>query len=116
MQKLRKTYVSFLLVLLIVVAEAVGAASADESLEGVDEVADEVVDEVVDSGEGVLPQEQQGPAPAGRKRKLAKGGRTRDRNSEKETDGTQARDRFEATTAVKSKYESGGQPLEVDTD
>jgi hypothetical protein len=66
------------------------------------------------SDDGVLPQEQQGPANAGRKRKSAKGGRARDAN--KETDGTQARDRFEANTAVKSKYESGGQPLEVDTD
>jgi hypothetical protein len=59
-----------------------------------------------------LAQEQQPAKPA--KRKGA--GKKRDRSREKETDGTQARDRFEANTVIKSKYESGGQPLEVDPD
>jgi hypothetical protein len=35
---------------------------------------------------------------------------------EKETEGTEAPDRFEADTVIKSRYELNGQPLEVDPD
>lgn len=35
---------------------------------------------------------------------------------EKETEGTEARNRFQADTVLKSKYEHNGQPLEVDPD
>lgn len=42
----------------------------------------------------------------------------RDRRTplEKETEGTEALDRFEAETVLKSKYQIDGQPLEVDPD
>ena len=48
------------------------------------------------------------PKPAPR----AKGKRVR----EKEAEGTQAPNRFEADTVIKSKYELNGQSLEVDPD
>ena len=35
---------------------------------------------------------------------------------EKETDGTEAADRFEANTVIKSHYEQNGEALEVDPD
>lgn len=38
------------------------------------------------------------------------------RPGEKETDGSQAPNRFEADTVIKSKYRVDGQPLEVDPD
>lgn len=45
-------------------------------------------------------------------KKRAKGKRTR----EKETEGSQAPNRFEAGTVLKSRYELDGRPLEVDPD
>ncbi len=42
-----------------------------------------------------------------------KGRRTREI---KEAEGTEALGRFEADTVIKSKYEHGGKPLEVDPD
>ncbi len=41
-----------------------------------------------------------------------KGGKTGD----KETEGTQARNRFEADTVIRSKYQLNGEQLEVDPD
>ena len=38
------------------------------------------------------------------------------REREKDTDGTEAPDRFEADTVIKSGYKRDGQPLEVDPD
>ena len=38
------------------------------------------------------------------------------RASEKETEGTEAADRFQADTVLKSKYRVNGQQLEVDPD
>lgn len=38
------------------------------------------------------------------------------RASEKETDGSEAPNRFEADTVIKSKYTLHGEPLEVDPD
>jgi hypothetical protein len=38
------------------------------------------------------------------------------KNREKETEGTEAADRFEANTVIKSKYELNGEHLEVDPD
>ena len=35
---------------------------------------------------------------------------------EKETEGTEALNRFEADTVIKSQYQLGGTPLEVDPD
>lgn len=35
---------------------------------------------------------------------------------ERETEGTEAPDRFEANTVIKSRYQLNGQPLEVDPD
>lgn len=46
------------------------------------------------------------------KKKTLKGKRT----SEKEAEGTQAPNRFEANTVIKSKYQVNGEPLEVDPD
>jgi hypothetical protein len=54
------------------------------------------------------PQALSSPLPA----PPAKGRRIR----EKEAEGTQAPNRFEADTVIKSKYELNGQPLEVDPD
>lgn len=47
-----------------------------------------------------------------KKSSAAKGKRSR----EKEDEGTQAPQRFEADTVIKSKYELNGQSLEVDPD
>jgi hypothetical protein len=49
-------------------------------------------------------------APA--KPRTAKGKRPR----EKEIEGTEARDRFQADTVIKSKYQFNGEQLEVDPD
>lgn len=38
------------------------------------------------------------------------------RRGEKETEGTEAPDRFEADTVIKSRYQLNGEPLEVDPD
>jgi hypothetical protein len=38
------------------------------------------------------------------------------RHEQKETEGTEALDRFKAETILKSVYSSGGKPLEVDPD
>jgi hypothetical protein len=38
------------------------------------------------------------------------------RPREKEIEGTEARDRFQADTVLKSKYQSNGEQLEVDPD
>jgi hypothetical protein len=51
-----------------------------------------------------------GPATAPRK---AQGGK---RAGEKEAEGTQAPNRFQADTVIKSQYKLDGQPLEVDPD
>jgi hypothetical protein len=45
--------------------------------------------------------------------KKAKGGKG---TREKDTDGTEAPDRFKADTVIKSQYKLNGQPLEVDPD
>lgn len=45
-------------------------------------------------------------------KKTSKGKRVR----EKEAEGTEAPDRFEADTVIKSKYRLNGEPLEVDPD
>jgi hypothetical protein len=45
-------------------------------------------------------------------KKKAKGNRAR----EKETEGTEAPNRFEADTVIKSQYKLNGEPLEVDPD
>jgi hypothetical protein len=45
--------------------------------------------------------------------KKSKGGK---RTREKDADGTEAPDRFEADTVIKSQYKLNGQPLEVDPD
>lgn len=46
------------------------------------------------------------------RKKKSKGNRTR----EKETEGTEAPDRFEADTVIKSQYRQGDEQLEVDPD
>ena len=46
-------------------------------------------------------------------KKTMKGGK---RRSEKDAEGTEAADRFEADTVIKSKYKLDGQSLEVDPD
>ena len=38
------------------------------------------------------------------------------RHEQKDTDGTEAKGRFESDTILKSRYEQNGQGLEVDTD
>lgn len=48
-----------------------------------------------------------------KKTKQTKGGQ---RNREKDADGTEAPDRFEANTVIKSQYKLHGEPLEVDPD
>src|SRR5690242_7267930 len=58
------------------------------------------------------PPAESAPAPSRRSRPATKGKRIR----EKEAEGSQAPDRFEADTVIKSKYEHNGQPLEVDPD
>lgn len=50
--------------------------------------------------------------PASSKARSAKGKRSR----EKEIEGTEARDRFQADTVIKSKYQLNGDQLEVDPD
>jgi hypothetical protein len=50
------------------------------------------------------------PAPVTKKAKKGKSTR------EKETEGTEAADRFEADNVIKSQYELNGVPLEVDPD
>ena len=45
--------------------------------------------------------------------KKAKGGK---RTREKDADGTEAPDRFEADTVIKSQYKLNGEQLEVDPD
>jgi hypothetical protein len=58
---------------------------------------------------------QPSQTPRGKRRsvnKKAKGNRVR----EKETEGTEAPDRFEADTVIKSQYKLDGKPLEVDPD
>ncbi|MCM2278801.1 MAG: hypothetical protein NDJ89_12065 [Oligoflexia bacterium] len=54
------------------------------------------------------------PAEAAPKKNVrpAKGKRSR----EKEAEGTEALDRFEANTVIKSHYQLNGEPLEVDPD
>jgi hypothetical protein len=49
-------------------------------------------------------------APAPKPKKVRRGVR------EKEAEGTQAPNRFEADTVIKSQYKLDGQPLEVDPD
>ena len=44
------------------------------------------------------------------------GARKAKKKSEKEAEGSEARNRFEADTAIKSKYKINGDPLEVDPD
>ena len=51
-------------------------------------------------------------SPSPRPKRSAKGKVTRDKDAE----GTEARDRFQADTVIKSKYEADGEPLEVDPD
>lgn len=55
--------------------------------------------------------DDEAPAPV-RKTKLKGGKRTR----EKDADGTEAPNRFQADTVIKSQYKLNGQPLEVDPD
>lgn len=55
---------------------------------------------------------QEGDAPARKTSSTEKG----KRRSEKEAEGTQAPNRFEADPVIKSRYELDGQPLEVDPD
>ena len=50
------------------------------------------------------------------KKAVAKGTRKAKRKSEKEAEGSEARNRFEADTVIKSKYQLNGDPLEVDPD
>jgi hypothetical protein len=52
------------------------------------------------------------PATPVKKKAKAKGSATR----EKETEGTEAPDRFEADTVIKSQYQLDGKQLEVDPD
>ena len=56
------------------------------------------------------PQAEADAAP--KVKKKAKGNRAR----EKETEGTEAPNRFEADTVIKSHYKLNGEPLEVDPD
>jgi hypothetical protein len=62
------------------------------------------------------------PAPAGvpaaepSARVRLKAARKTKHPREKETEGTEAPDRFEADTVIKSQYELDGKPLEVDPD
>lgn len=68
-----------------------------------------------EDGETSPPQQQvvDTKAPAAPKKKLRpKGNATR----EKETEGTEAPDRFEADTVIKSQYKLDGKQLEVDPD
>jgi hypothetical protein len=66
-----------------------------------------------------VPSAAAAPAPGGEPQPASqpgsKKGRIR-RTREKETEGTQAPNRFEADTVIKSKYQLDGQPLEVDPD
>ena len=51
-----------------------------------------------------------------KKKKPSEKPRIRKAKNEKETEGTEAHDRFEADTVIKSKYQLNGESLEVDPD
>jgi hypothetical protein len=63
---------------------------------------------------GISPVVDTTPAPQAVKTPAAK--KKGKRFREKEAEGSEAADRFEADTVIKSKYEHNGQPLEVDPD
>jgi hypothetical protein len=67
-------------------------------------------------GEGATPTASPAPAPAApsttSKPRTVKGKQAR----EKDNEGTEARNRFQADTVLKSKYQFNGEPLEVDPD
>lgn len=60
------------------------------------------------------PTAEESPLP--RPKKKTEKRRVRRTPHEKETEGTEALDRFEAETVLKSKYQVEGQSLEVDPD
>jgi len=61
----------------------------------------------------VAPATEAEVAPAAPKQKTKKRGKVR---SEKEAEGTEAKDRFQADTVIKSQYQLDGETLEVDPD
>jgi hypothetical protein len=64
------------------------------------------------TSESAPPPQSSAPVPATKAKAAPKGKRYR----EKEAEGTEAPDRFEANTVIKSKYTLEGRTLEVDPD
>ncbi|MGK5089737.1 hypothetical protein WDW86_19470 [Bdellovibrionota bacterium FG-2] len=76
----------------------------------------------VSSAEEPIQGEPQGvsaesaPAPESPTEKPTKNKKKGTKTGDKETEGTQARNRFEADTVIRSKYQLNGEQLEVDPD
>jgi hypothetical protein len=87
--------------------EAVGTGSAENPASANQGSAKSATAPMTPAAEASPTQEKKS------KKNQSKGKRVREREQE---EGTQAPDRFEANTVIKSKYYYNGEPLEVDPD